>query len=586
MQPSADDRFVVLNDEPVSENGEDLLGTSDTADRLSDLIVSSRDSTPFTLAIDAGWGMGKSSLMRQLRLRLDGTEGVRTTWFNAWTSGSDALEVLIKSVLLRFDRNILRRAYHRVAGAPRLSRWLRIGFRLAMTAFGLRRLVDELWAQLSVDPKSRDEIRGAVRDMAQEWVNSANSAGKQIVVFVDDLDRCRHDVVVTVCEAIKLYLDVPGLVFVIGCDQSALNRSIQQADIAGAHPAGYLEKIVQVNYHSPQPGQRQVRDLVNGYASRSGTSQFFDEHVLNFVAERTGRNPRRIKRLINSFVLEYHLDKEWQDFGAKILVRVLLLQHFYPAFYRLLTSSATEDPVQEFLEYHDVRENINMGGTNPESWRDVFTKYKIESPGENVDRDVLRDYLGQLEQQLPESFPRLVTDEVFTTTLRQLKESPHFDHLRQHLQRRRFRFDPGGIADAEERLPGERTDMRGGYALVVDDVFAEKNGEFSDTGGIVTTLREWGAKVDTASDFESMKRAIRGRVPDIIVSDINRHGVDDSGLQDVQALRDQNIYKGPVVFYVARVTPARREWAGELDAVGVTNSFSEAMEWARMSIFG
>ncbi|SDP88159.1 KAP family P-loop domain-containing protein [Actinopolyspora xinjiangensis] len=586
MQPSTDNRFVVLNDEPVSERGEDLLGTSETADRLSDLIVSSRESTPFTLAIDAGWGMGKSSLMRQLQLGLEELEGVQTAWFNAWTSGSDALEVLIKSVLLRFDRNIIRRAYHRISGAPRLWRWIRIGVRLTMTTFGLRRLVDELWDQLSVDPKSRNEIRGAVRDMAQEWLNSTNSPGRQIVIFIDDLDRCRNDVVVTVCEAIKLYLDVPGLVFVIGCDQSALARSVQNAEIGGEYPSGYLEKIVQVNYHSPLPGQRQVRDLVNGYASKSGTSQLFDDHVLNFVAERTGRNPRRIKRLINSFVLEYHLDKEWHSFGADILVRVLLLQHFYPVFYRLLTSSSFEDPVREFLDYRDARENINMGGTNPGSWKEVFAKYKIEPPGENEDRDVLLGHLGQLENQLPDSFPGLVGDEVFTTTLRQLKDSPHFQHLREHLQRRRFQFDPNGIIGTEERFSEEQPDMRGGYALVVDDVFEEKDGSFSDTGRIVTTLQQWGARVDTASDFDSMKRVISERTPDVIVSDINRHGVENAGLQDLQALRDRGVYGGPVVFYVARVTPARRKWASDLEAVGVTNSFSEAMEWVRMSLFG
>ncbi|MGA5562293.1 P-loop NTPase fold protein [Streptomyces platensis] len=52
--------FALLNDEPVAGPGADLLGAGRAARRLAGLLVASRASTPFTLAVDAGWGMGKS----------------------------------------------------------------------------------------------------------------------------------------------------------------------------------------------------------------------------------------------------------------------------------------------------------------------------------------------------------------------------------------------------------------------------------------------------------------------------------------------------------------------------------------------
>ena len=186
--------FAVLGDEPVEHQDEDLLGVADTAAALVALITGSRASAPFTVAIDAGWGMGKSSLMRLMRTRLE-TDGVPTAWFNAWTSGPDALEVLIKSVLLRFDRNVVRRSYHRLARRRGAVRAGRLALALMLGLVGLRRIVDAVWEQLSADAKSRDEIRDAVREMAREWVDDGGPDGRQLVIFVDDLDRCSAQVV-------------------------------------------------------------------------------------------------------------------------------------------------------------------------------------------------------------------------------------------------------------------------------------------------------------------------------------------------------------------------------------------------------
>lgn len=579
------EQFIVLNDEPLSGTDEDLMNTASTALRLADLVLASRRSTPFTLSIDAGWGMGKSSLMRQLQHRLDEMPGTHTIWFNAWTSGADALEVLIKSVFMRFDRNVLRRAYNRVATNNRALGAIHASLMLSMSVFGLRRLVDGLWSQLSVDAKARHEIHQVVRDMAWEWSNAPKTTDRQIVVFIDDLDRCSHEVVLGVCEAIRLYLDVPGLVFIIGCDQSALNRSLQRSNSTSAQAAEYLEKIVQVNYRAPLPDQRQARELIEGYASRSGTRQLFSEQLSNFVAERTGRNPRRIKRLINSFVLEYHLDQEWQQFGADTLVRVLLLQHFYPLFYRLLASPHGQDPVTEYLDYRNVRTSIRRGDLNAHNWPEIFSTYDLEPPNPESGRTEFLNSLTELEKEIPEPILNLASDEDFAGMLTKLRESTEFEHLRHHLQRRKVRLDhkDGSILfnypQQEERI------LTGNHVLLIDDVFELNDNEshFSDTGQLASSLRESGATVDSASDLKTAERSIKRHSPNVIVSDINRHGRDNAGLEDLQFLRENNLYTGPVVFYVARVTSARRKWADDLGAVGVTDNPNEAFEWIRMS---
>ncbi|WP_165968447.1 P-loop NTPase fold protein [Saccharopolyspora elongata] len=627
-------RFVVLNDQPVETGEDDLLDAAATARALVELISDSHVSTPFTVAIDAGWGMGKSSLMRLMRARLE-ERGTPTAWFNAWTSGADALEVLIKSVLLTFDRNIVRRAYHRLAKRRRAVRFVRLLLKVVLRFFGVHRLVDELWRQLSVDAKSRNEIRDVVHDMAKDWADGGDSDGRQLVVFIDDLDRCSGDVVLAVCEAIKLYLDVPGLVFVIGCDQAVLARNMQESGGSAGHALGHLEKIVQVYYRTPAPDQESVRRLIDGFAGRSGTKELFGDGVTALIAQRTRRNPRRIKRLINSFVLEYHLNRDWQRFGASALVRVILLQHFYPEFYRSLTGTGDRDIVSEFLAYTSVREHCKAG--NHPGDDEFFTNHQVAPPPARADHDVLLSSLDRVEQELPVFFPELAANPDFVSLIGELAQEADFDELRRYLQQgRRGSFslpslltddefpqafllnrptesldalispeswasrhdlwrlvdelrhhhDPRSLHDLLRqgidlvRVPApEETDASPGLRVLwVDDSF--KPDLLGDAKlDLIADADRRGIRVLRTNDPESLKDNLRRFEPDLLISDITRDGDPNAGLDDLAALRSDGIYDGPAIFYTSRVTPSRVKRAEELGALGVTADPRELMSW-------
>lgn len=576
----------MLGDEPVAGADDDLLGAAGTADSLVRLITGSRASSPFTVAIDAGWGMGKSSLMRLMRTQLEDQQ-VPTVWFNAWTSGSDALEVLIKSVLLRFDRNVVRRAYHRIAQHRRIVGFGRIALALGMSVLGLRRLVDRLWSQLSVDAKARDEIRSVVHDMARDWAGSGTPDGRQLVVFVDDLDRCPPEVVLAVCEAIKLYLDVPGLVFVIGCDQAALARNLRGGDGASAQAVEYLEKIVQVHYGVPVPNQQRARQLAEGYVRRSGTAKLFGPQLTSLLVQRTQRNPRRIKRLLNGFVLEHHLDDGWREFGASALLRVILLQQFYPDFYRVLTGPEERDPIPEFLSYAAIRADLRRGRKPDETvWTELFTSHDLQPP--RLDgADDLEAAVGRLEEELPVSFPALAAKQEFSSLVRDLGD----EHgLREHLQREpetRARSVPnvqvgvGGSVIQAGQISGDihfhTSDLSGLRVLWASERAVREQEAYTDHG--VDALGRRGARVEFASDLPSIRDVLRESTPDVIVSDITRSNAEYAGLDTVQALRSTGEYLGPVIFYTARITPARQRRASELAAEGITDDPERLIKW-------
>ncbi|WP_215546387.1 P-loop NTPase fold protein [Amycolatopsis sp. CA-230715] len=596
-------QFVVLNDTPLGEGTEtDLLETNQVARGLAELIIASRTTAPFTLAVDAAWGMGKSSLLRTLEKRLAAEPAVSVVWFNAWTSGAaSALEGLIKSVLLRFDRNLIRRAVRSVTGRAHLVGLLRGTALLVGSAFGIGKVVNELWQALAVDARSRNQLKGVLRDLFTTWIAKGDRTGGQrlLVVFVDDLDRCAGERVVEVCEAIKLYLDVPGVVFVLACDQTVLWRAVQDSAGNGepARAVEYLEKIVQINYRIPPPSTVLAAQLVDGYLRQSETANLFDSSMRNMIVDRTGRNPRRIKRLINSFVLEYHLDRSWDDFGPENLVKLVLLQHFYPAFYGLMADPRELEPVQEFLAYQKFHGMVRQGAyQDPERWRQLFLAKGIRPPERTPSADELSTHLRELEHELPDEFPVLAADRDFVELVKSLNRSLGPDQFRlllrkpltggpahspflppapQHLAESPLVHSPRvPLAETSDpaRLPGFRV-------LWIDD-------HPGSNRRLIDHLTRLGAVVTTAVNHTAALAAFEETAFSIVLSDLT-HGADpEKGLTDLAHYREHGIYHGPVIFCSGKASPEIPDRAARLGALGPTNDENEIMRWISLVASG
>ncbi|MEO3762864.1 P-loop NTPase fold protein [Streptomyces sp. B5E4] len=430
--------LALVNDEPVAAPGDDILGTGLAAAQLARLLHASRASTPFTLAVDAGWGMGKSSLMRLVDARLRAEPDVETVWYNAWTStGADALEGLVKSVLVRFERRTLKRALARISRGRAVTRGVRAVTTALGGALGAAGLVDELWTSWEAGPEARNGMREEIDRMAREWAE--NRPRRLLVVFIDDLDRCSEETVLAVCEALKVYLDVPGLVFVVGCDRSALGPSGLLRDLSPAGSA-FMEKIFQTSYRIPVADNDGVGRYVEWCARTAGIEGVLDEELKKLLVERSGRNPRRIKRLVNGFVLEATLNPVWSGFRPEAVIRTLLLQYFYPEFYRMMTGASGApggDVVQEFTTYRRVRRTLlsavppDTQEASPEFASDAevgafFAQYELSPP---VPEQDAAQALEQMERRLPIGFPEHAADQGFTSLLGELLRLPDAERL-------------------------------------------------------------------------------------------------------------------------------------------------------------
>jgi len=567
-------KFTLLGDQPDCSD-EDPLDFERVATDLTSLILASRERTPFSVGIKGDWGAGKSSLMRRVDRQLKNHEEVVRVWFNAWTSErGDTLEGLIKSVLAELDPNILRRK----ARNKKFITGIRVITTLGAGVLRSSGVVDALWERASVDPKARNQLRDLLDETMTEWLDKTpkGSEKRLLVVFVDDLDRCEPDNVFQVFEAIKLYLDAKGFVFVIGFDENIISEAIlEQKKFSKAVTSQlYLDKIVQIEYAVPRPEEKTVRVFLDRLAATSGTDALVDDSARTLIVQGSDRNPRRLKRFINSFVLEHALVPETAGINPEILIRQLILRTYFQDFVRLYGRGP--DPIKEFNEYLRIRTWIEdeepRGAEEEDPMRAVAARFFDEHrvPGSREPNLQSTEALTALEQNLPEPYPRLAQNENFVTLVESLRPTESGDEWHTLENAPEVTASPTpGVDQAEGSY-----DLRGLSVLWVDD-----NPEEART--LAEILRRDGGHVEIAeTGDQALKYLMSGPPIDVLISDIDRGDGEDAGLADLDEWKAKGLYEGPVVFYAARITPARRERAESLSA-RITNDSTELLQWVR-----
>ncbi|MCZ6633516.1 MAG: SUMF1/EgtB/PvdO family nonheme iron enzyme, partial [bacterium] len=136
--------------------------------------------------------------------------------------------------------------------------------------------------------------------------------------FIDDLDRCQPDRVAQVLETVKLFMDRPGCVFVVGMDIEIVEKAVKAEYqlIEGFDEHAYMDKLVQLQFNlpalRPEHIQEFIRDeLIDGRAEESPILRYLED-----VSEAVEANPRTVKRFINTFAIQRSLAETQGLLGA------------------------------------------------------------------------------------------------------------------------------------------------------------------------------------------------------------------------------------------------------------------------------
>ena len=324
--------------------------------------------------------------------------------------------------------------------------------------------------------------------------------------------------------------------FVIGYDNTVISEAVLEEKKYSRTVTGreYLEKIIQVGYRITSPDDDQAAALVERFTSDSGTGALFNEAARRLVNDRNQRNPRRIKRFLNSFVLLYALDPEWQAFGPERLVEVLLLDTHFADFMALFRAGSEVDPVAEFLAYRDDRQQI------------------VDDPA--PDRPPVEERLRDLQRTLPELYPVLVENPEFVSLVDSLHASPQWVDVCYKLQRRRRPLTTA-VPPEPTGVPITKGAPSGGPppATVLWVI---------DTETPLAPLEPDGVEFTYTPDVQGMVNWLSRASFDAIVVETGP----GTARFDEMASIDLAALPGPLVFYTSRLTPEQRERAEQLGA--------------------
>ncbi len=259
-----------------------------------------RPDKPVTLGVHGDWGAGKSSVLEMIESSLEGEEKILCIKFNGWRfqGFEDAKIALIEGIVtsLLDERPALVKAKGVAKDILKRIDYLKAAKRgggLIWNATTGMPSPDQIETAVSAVKNfgknpSKEDLEGVAKQFGgllkpadakrmpeeiegfrQEFKKLLDEAGiEQLVVLIDDLDRCLPDTTIETLEAIRLFVFSERTAFVVGADEAmveyAVRRHFPELPASGPHDyaRNYLEKLIQVPFRIPSLGDTETRIYV------------------------------------------------------------------------------------------------------------------------------------------------------------------------------------------------------------------------------------------------------------------------------------------------------------------------------------
>lgn len=233
---------------------------------LTDIVSTYADG--FVLAINNEWGTGKTTFIKMWQQLLK-NEGFQTVYFNAWENDFDSnplvammaeLETLTNAKNKKVFNSVVKKGAILVKNiAPALAKSLikknfgNIDDYLADAIENTTKATTEI---LEEEIKKYSSKKKTIVEFRKELEKFAKVSGnlKPLVIFVDELDRCRPSYSVEVLEQIKHLFSVSGIVFVLSIDKHHLGSAVKGfygSELIDSNE--YLRRFIDLEYSIPSP---------------------------------------------------------------------------------------------------------------------------------------------------------------------------------------------------------------------------------------------------------------------------------------------------------------------------------------------
>jgi len=367
----------ILGDMPCIDINQAQFQFKAYANTLATIILSKDNKTPLVIGVYGNWGSGKTSLMQIVKTKVEEKRNIKennqipsfmheedpntfrpckTVWFNAWKySKEEELWVSLIDAIgreLRKDSDLLKKIKEKASDFKRKYKWSKamLSTMTQLLSYGRVNLnIEE--SRFAQNVAFYDEFQNFFDEIIADFTK--RETGGALVIFIDDLDRCLPSKVIGLLEAIKLFMDRPGCIFLIGTDPKMITSAIQaHYDTHGIKEMSaeeYLDKIVQIHFTLPPPRSDDIKAFIRNLPGLEP----FTRDQLELIASGVPTNPRRIKTFVNYIELQWALLVniglgELKD--KQNLAEWLMLNEVSPAFREEVQSGKSEASIITLID--------------------------------------------------------------------------------------------------------------------------------------------------------------------------------------------------------------------------------------------
>ncbi len=381
----------VIADDEGFDPKRDIFRRKEIGDGLTNLISSVND--PLVIAIDAQWGSGKSTFLRMWAGELRKAD-IPVIMFDAFENDyvSDAF-ISIASEIIAFSQTAL------TSDTPKLQQFiektvkagsiiarsaLKIGVKIgtlgAIDASDIENIekyaseianetaaitdkhIGEILTKAREEKETLQKFREALSSLAPKLSNETDR-NNNLVIIIDELDRCRPDFALQILERMKHFFAVPGVHFVLGAHMKQLYCSVEATYGFGIDSHTYLHKFINMVVSLPLSNINKYDSDIDRYIEYLSAEHQFDNKdnqlvktansMFSHAAKYNNMSLRTIERIYSQFALSIAVSSDRQLRIAPILAGLCIIKIVNPSIYdRARSGDLRYDDVRVILGFH------------------------------------------------------------------------------------------------------------------------------------------------------------------------------------------------------------------------------------------
>lgn len=363
-----------------------------------------RIAEPFVLSITSPWGTGKTTFLSMLNGYLE-TEKYNTIYFSAWENdfSNDAL-ISIVSELENSINNLNVTIDVKNETKELFNKSKKIATKLLKNSIPLAVKLGSA-GLLDLSDFTEEAISGFAEDLAKDQIKKYDESKKTIIslktslselseflyektkkpiiIFIDELDRCRPNYTIEVLEKIKHLFSINGIIFVLALDKIQIINSIKKIYGENIDSDGYLRRFIDLEYNLPLPDKdKYVEYLYMEYNIENFFTSFQDRGIGNYeirefiesikrYSKATNVSLRKLEQIFIEISISLMMIKKDEFLILHLLTLLIFFKNTNIEFYfKLREKNIT------FIEIENEIETFKLNNDNEGNYRlEIFRVY-------------------------------------------------------------------------------------------------------------------------------------------------------------------------------------------------------------------